>query len=140
MPVGESDVSRAVGIINSGDALILEKFNQTGVISADLFRGPIRIYGPDGDDTSPANVISALNFMDIAAMRNGTKSSLGDLMVLVMMLTLEVAKDSRRTMGENTRMKREIAAKQAICVYNHQLRREEMPPNVRQRSHWSELA
>jgi hypothetical protein len=121
MPVGESDVRRAVGIINSGDALILEKFNRTGVISADLFRGPIQIYGVNGSISSE-NVVGALNFMDIASMRGGEKSSLGDLMVLVMMYTLEAAKDNRQTMGESAIMKRKIAAEQVKFVYTESLR------------------
>jgi hypothetical protein len=122
MPNGESDVKKAVGIINSADALILERFNETGIISADLFRG-VKIYGIDGNMPT-SDVVCVLNFIDLASGRGGMgaqKSSLGDLMLLVMLCSLEAAKDSRRAIGENSIMKRAIIAEQTKCVFRESL-------------------
>jgi hypothetical protein len=120
MPSGETDIKKAHGIINSGDALSIERFNRTGIITADLFKGPIQLYGIDENGQSTGNVKDSLTFTEIASGRGGLlakKASVGDLIVLIMMCSLEAAKDSRKAIGESAIMKRSIAVEQTRFVF-----------------------
>jgi hypothetical protein len=118
MESGETDIKKAVGIVNSGDVGLLMEMRAFKTMSAN-FDKSITIYGVDASGSKDESLAMAIEFVDIASGRIASgKLSIGDLMFLVAMLTLESAKDQRQAIAQDKIAKQLIASDSAAKVFD----------------------
>lgn len=105
---GDVSDKKAVGVLNSGQMVMLEKYMDTGILNKNLFdQLIIETPGASGETSS---LSAGMSVLELAQGRvNKSQLSMSDLACMVIFLQLETAKDNRRTVSEDKRSKQQMA-------------------------------
>jgi hypothetical protein len=124
MENGETDIAKAKAVMDAGDAgLIMSYLNSGSIIKAGagLEGGPVQLYSVNNGIRGEA-MGAALAFTDLASGKIGGKlTSLGDIMFLVAMLSIDISNDQKQLAGEQRRANKEMASKTAEVNFDMKL-------------------